>query len=249
MAPDRVDESPSVVWAVLQLVEDLVPAGDLDAMLAALPLEDRARIRRFRRAADRRQRVAATLLLRRVLARATGRPEPRLNIRRTPSGRPRLDDLAYNGDFNLSHHGPWVAVAWTNVGRVGIDLATVGEASVHVAPYAFSSEETAYLRTLGCEHQPTMLATLWALKEAYVKALGIGVARRMATITFSPALLAQERFITDFSGESWTFARVYPDPGTVLAVASDCAHEVRFVTWAKKSDSDSEPRSWRDFES
>ena len=219
-------EIPTVVYLAVHHVEDILQDSDLKQLMAELPQHDRDRIGRFRRPRDQRQRLAGTLLLRRALSRAIGRDFENVPIQRTTRGRPFVDSLVYPGDFNLSHHGAWLAVAWTAHGRVGVDLAGIGQVRLKVAQYVCSNEEIAYLDGLAEEPQAQALATLWALKEAYTKAVGFGMSRQAQQLSFRPKV-GQPQFTLFGADPAWTFSVLEAAPATVAAIATDRPHQVR----------------------
>lgn len=227
---DKISEPIHTVWLAVHRVDEILTADNERSDWDGLPQVERDRIERFRQPKDRRQRLAATLLARRALAQATGRPESDLRWQRTALGRPYLIHPEYPGDFNLSHHDEWVAVAWTNEGLVGVDLATIGEVREAVAKYAFSASEWEYLQTLNSGPKKARASTiLWALKEAYGKALGFGMDRRRSRVSFVPATLAGERLVLAAPEAGWEFSVVQHDARTVLAVAHDRKYTLQRV--------------------
>ncbi len=227
---DKISEPIHTVWLAVHRVDEILTADNERSDWDGLPQVERDRIERFRQPKDRRQRLAATLLARRALAQATGRPESDLRWQRTALGRPYLINPEYRGDFNLSHHDEWVAVAWTDEGLVGVDLATLGEVREAVAQYAFSASEWEYLQTLNSGPKKARASTiLWALKEAYGKALGFGMDRRRSRVSFVPATLAGECFVLAAPEAGWEFSVVQHDAMTVLAVAHDRKYTLQRV--------------------
>lgn len=80
--------------------------------------------------------------------------------------------------FNLSHSGEWVLAIFTYRQAVGIDVQEMGEIPeyMEIARNFFTEEETAAIRET---ESPERFYQCWAAKEAYLKALGIGLNKGM----------------------------------------------------------------------
>ena len=75
------------------------------------------------------------------------------------------------------------------VGRdVGVDVEHINRTLTHdVAERFFSPQEVADLRALPEDEQPVVFFDYWTLKEAYIKARGLGLALPLGQFTFHPA--------------------------------------------------------------
>ena len=78
--------------------------------------------------------------------------------------------------FNLSHSGEWVLTIFACQQAVGIDVQKIGEIPeyMEIAEKFFATEEAAEIREAGNSER---FYHYWAAKEAYLKALGIGLNR------------------------------------------------------------------------
>lgn len=138
-----------------------VAALDWEALLPLLPSDRRDRVLACRREEDRRRCAGAGWLLQQALARQ-GIPPAQQNLTYNPWGKPQLpqQDLF----FSLSHSGPLVLCAVADH-PVGVDVDHRCPAAVarrHFAP----EEQTA---------APTDRLRIWTAKEAFLKALGVGL--------------------------------------------------------------------------
>jgi 4'-phosphopantetheinyl transferase len=86
--------------------------------------------------------------------------------------------------FNLSHTEDLVAMAVCRHVRVGIDVEKLSSVSLAVADRFFSAAEVAELRALPADTQPRRFMQLWTLKEAYLKAVGTGLAGGLGRMSF-----------------------------------------------------------------
>jgi 4'-phosphopantetheinyl transferase len=156
--------------------------------LAVLSDDERARATRFHFERDRNSYVLAHALARTLLGRLTG-VEPRaLRFALGPHGRPELEWPASSPRlrFNISHTHGLVACALALEHDIGVDVEHVERRLEigRVAPSVFSPDERRALATLEGEALRTRFFQLWTLKEAYIKARGMGLALPLREITF-----------------------------------------------------------------
>ncbi len=220
LAHDAID-----VW--FAPVDDVLPET-LAAWDATLSGDERERRDRFLFPEHRRQFHVAHGLVRATLSRyaridpgdwafdigAHGRPE----IRDTSGGR-RLR-------FNLSHtHGlVAVAVAWERDIGVDVEAADRRAATLAIADRFFAPTEIAALRAAPAESQQDRFIRTWTLKEAYIKARGMGLALPLQQFAFElhepdGATVAFDARLVD-DPRAWFFAEVRPLPGHRLAIAA-----------------------------
>jgi phosphopantetheinyl transferase len=147
-----------------------------DAELAELPPGDLEPVPREARAARRIQHLAGRALLRTALEDVTGRPASEHEIRMTSRGKP---ECAGGPSISISHSGPWVACAVAAASTVGIDVQAPvpGRMVESIAREYFGPAESEWVGA-----QPESFYMLWVLKEAYLKALGLGLAGGLRTL-------------------------------------------------------------------
>ncbi|MEA1674897.1 4'-phosphopantetheinyl transferase family protein [Nitrospirillum sp. BR 11163] len=151
---------------------------------------EQIRARRFVFEANRREYVAAHGLARLWLGRVLGRSPAALAFTLlTPQGKPGLVDAPAGLDFNLSHTDGLVACAMTlEAGtRVGVDVERGDRRiGVEVATAMFAAEELAWLDARPTGRSGPDLVTFWTLKEAYIKALGLGLSLPTDSFAIAP---------------------------------------------------------------
>lgn len=143
-----------------------------DAILSAEELANVAR-RVFER--HQHEHRVTRALCRGVLARYLGQPPAALRFRRTAYGRPELaPPTPYR--FNLTNTVDLVAIAVSDEGEIGIDAepTTRAEQILDVATIMFTPAEQAGMAALPPAARRTRALELWTLKEAYMKARGLG---------------------------------------------------------------------------
>lgn len=204
-----------------------VDAGVVAALSTLLTGEERTRAARFVRAVDRDTFVIARALVRTTLS-AYGPTPPRdwrfeTNSHGCPfvvpdqAGAPRLS-------FNLSHTTGLAALAVTRGRLVGVDVERVDRVlREDVAGRHFAPDEVRDLRALPADAQPRAFFEYWTLKEAYIKARGMGLAIPLADFAFtlSPPAPPTIRFVDGFDDrpDRWQFWQAWPTSDHRLALA------------------------------
>ncbi len=169
------------------------------------------------------------LMIRTLLSRYFPEIEPRdWKFSFNPYGKPIVENAPLPIDLSLSHSGGFVVLAFTLGAEVGIDIECA-RASLDVADLAssvFSPGELVFLLA----QQPSRLAEtfyrFWTLKEAYIKARGMGLSLPLDQFTFrlpQTDELPQRVSITFDSGiedspDSWWFG-VESYRGHAVAIA------------------------------
>jgi 4'-phosphopantetheinyl transferase len=148
---------------------------ELAAFEATLSEEELARMRRLRFAEDRARYAAGRGWLRRILGEETGRDPGELRFIYGPHGKPALDD---GPAFNVAHTREHVAVALAPRGDVGVDIEAIADFKElpDLAARYFSPAQRRELAARMPERRPTSFACVWSVKEAAIKALGLGLA-------------------------------------------------------------------------
>jgi 4'-phosphopantetheinyl transferase len=132
--------------------------------------DERARILRFRFVKDRVAALAGQLLIHFAL-RSTGLPEGAcLQIRRTPYGRPYLDESI---DFNISHSGEYVVCCVGSASRVGIDIEEMRDIAFQDFEEVMNQAEWDRIKS-SPKPQETFFQ-YWTKKESIIKADGRGL--------------------------------------------------------------------------
>ncbi|MBL9090150.1 MAG: 4'-phosphopantetheinyl transferase superfamily protein [Planctomycetaceae bacterium] len=152
----------------------------LAALAATLDDDERTRMTRFLFERDRRSYAISHGLLRIILS-AYAAVEPSLwRYRHNDYGKPEIAEPAQHCAlrFNLSHTRGAMLCGVTRDGELGVDVeATARDAScVELADRYFSPSEVADLRRLPIDARRDRFFRLWTLKEAYIKARGMGLA-------------------------------------------------------------------------
>jgi len=211
-------------YAFTAAVADPERADRCRALLAA---EEREREQRFRFVEDRQSYLLAHALVRSVLGQLCGAEPAALRFEAGPHGRPELcwPERAPRLRFNLSHTRGLVACAVALERDVGIDVEHIDRRVDidQVARSVFSDAERSALGRLAQERRRLRFFELWTLKEAYIKAVGKGLALPLRAITLDLDSPRAPRIAFDAplddSPDAWWLDVRRQGPAHVLAMA------------------------------
>lgn len=160
---------------------------EVSSYLQVLSPDEVRRADRFVFRRDRNHFIVARGTLRTILARYLPLRPADLVFSYSPLGKPALA-LEANGEclrFNVSHAGDFALYAVTDGRRVGIDIEQVvpERAEEGVARLVFSTHENQVLQMLSGSERVEAFFSYWTLKEAYAKALGMGLQLPLTGLT------------------------------------------------------------------
>jgi len=182
--------------------------GLLARYLALLQPEERDRHGKFTVERLRHEHLVARALVRTVLSSYLPGAPAAWRFRPGPHGRPELDP-PQPLRFNLSHSGDLAICAVSGGAEVGVDVEPYARAEkiLGLAGRVLSDRERTALPALGPEQALGRALTLWTLKEAYVKALGIGISVPLRSLSFSvgDGPIGLESELAPDEGSRWCF--------------------------------------------
>lgn len=170
--------------------ESITPA-QWGVALGLLPEAEALKVRRFYHDKDRRLALGSLLLQRAASSWVLGKPFGGVAIERAqPHNKPYVDATGTRlpgWNYNVSHHGEWVVLACEPVGAVGTDVVDVTDRPFdamtateylshfqrHLTPAEWDGLTD--LAAKGEAGQYRAFHRIWAMKEAYIKALGLGL--------------------------------------------------------------------------
>jgi len=233
------------------LFTDEVTEGSLLAAYATwLTDEERARHDRYLFEHSRHEYLLTRALVRSTLSRYAPVAPAAWRFRANDYGRPEIDDPRYRHlRFNLSNTRGLVACVVAVEREVGVDVedtTRTGE-TVSIADGFFSRAEVEALRACPPEGRRSRFFDYWTLKEAYIKARGMGLSLPLDQFSFlldpgAPIRIAFGPQITD-DPATWQFAQLVLPPRppgsppggsrhrTAVAVRRSPGEEVSFKLW------------------
>jgi 4'-phosphopantetheinyl transferase len=218
LRPGQVD-----VW--LTSLQAINPVHER-ACLCLLSDDERARWQRFLVPHAQLQYLVTRVLVRTTLSQYAGIPAAGWRFETNGHGRPRLSPMhgVRNLHFNVSNTTGLVVCAVARHEEIGVDIE-FGSRDVDIdrlAESVFAPAELADVRGAGPEDQLGRFYAYWTLKEAYIKARGVGLSLPLDAFWFeldrpSPILRVTER-AADVP-ERWRFYRYAPTFEHIMAVA------------------------------
>jgi 4'-phosphopantetheinyl transferase len=218
--PLRFGQREVQLWGIWLTASDAV----LAYYRSTLSLDERQRAERFAFENLKRSYTLSRGGLRILLAHYLGCPPNQIELIRGPKGKPALPGSA-RIQFNASHSGQIAVYAFTVGCELGVDVEQLRELdeSESISARFFSAEEAAELLSLKPEDRVLAFFRCWTRKEAYVKAIGEGLAIPLNRfqVTLLPGVPA--RFVqvaSDFENAgAWTLHHLELAPGYVGALA------------------------------
>ncbi|KAG6974131.1 hypothetical protein JG688_00003224 [Phytophthora aleatoria] len=249
-------------------------------LLLQLPDHEQKQVTRFMFAKDQKLALSSRLLQRQLIHELFGVKYDTIDIVRTPENKPYWNrppgNLAPSSwNYNVSHHGTIVAIASNSRALVGVDVVrltdrphrkTSIEEFFRAFAGHFNAGEWEYIRGADDEDgQYAHFYRLWSLKEAYIKAVGIGLGFSLLRAEFVRVnSIGEEQWNLLLDGElssDWRFTSTQVDADHLVSVAygpfsamwkpetSSIFHADKFpdVHNATNTDKTEESTSWQEW--
>ncbi len=213
---------------------DLLDEEAAGACLRLLSEDEHERWRKFRFERHRREYLATHALARTALSHSSSPPPEAWQFKLNAHGKPSVDPEC-ELRFNLSNSPDLVVCLIGKRMEVGVDVEPRARAKsiAEVGERMFSTEELAQLDSLREEQRPERRLRLWTLKEAYIKARGMGLALPLDRISFLFDEPEQIRMVLDPSLDDeprrWRFCLLdHADHCIALMVENSAAPVLHF---------------------
>jgi 4'-phosphopantetheinyl transferase len=194
--------------------------------------DDRRRLTAGMAARRRAEYLAGRALLRYALERYTQRPAASFRIVVAAEGRPECVD---GPKISLAHSGNVVVCAVTECDAVGVDVETRGPRSAigGIAERYFTPAEAEWVAV----DPDARFRMLWVLKEAYLKALGVGLKGGLARLE---CRIEPPRIVAHASGGAVPQLALWRGPDCDIGVAALGARSLTVVAqrWAVADEPD-----------
>ncbi len=207
-------------WAVslAALPGDLPTSG-----IAVLSPHERQRAARFRFDQHRRNYIASHVALRSLLAHYLRQPPASLTIEADADGRPVLcaPDAALH--FSLAHSASTALIAVSCLAPVGVDVEEEHDVPdyMEIARSHFARGEFKAIHRLPPEQGLAAFLATWTRKEAFVKALGLGLRCRLDSfeVAVPPDEPPRLLWAREENPAAWSIVQPESGVGHVSAVA------------------------------
>lgn len=203
-------------------------AGRLTRALSWLRADERARFDRYRHQEDAHMFLLGRVMARTLVGRALGLDPMRWRWREGDRGRPEIDEPGVALHFNLAHSARLVACVLGHRREVGVDVEDLHRRPLarQIADRYCSPAERASIDGAGPTDWHDRFLTYWTLKEAYLKARGLGIAVPLRDVNMTVVGDgARVDFLASLAGTDtqWGFHLASPTARHVMAVAAATA--------------------------
>ncbi|XP_075707698.1 L-aminoadipate-semialdehyde dehydrogenase-phosphopantetheinyl transferase [Rhinoderma darwinii] len=201
--------------------------------------EEKQRIAQFMFTRDAKAAMAGRLLIRKLIAEKLQIPWDKILLDRTAKGKPFLvsgvPPPLTNFNFNVSHQGDYAVLAAEPELQVGVDIMKTDwpgsgstEEFFRIMHRQFTEREWHSIKSMGSDWaQLDMFYRHWALKESFIKAIGVGLGFNLQRIQFEVSPLhmdmgqvyTQTKMWLDDEEEDWSFEEILLDEKHHVAVA------------------------------
>lgn len=214
------------------------PASRLQDLAQTLSESERIRAERFHFEKDRKRFIIGRGLLRTILGCYLDIEPSRVQFSYGSYGKPALAETSGPSAlrFNLSHSHFLALYAVTNQREIGVDiehLRPMPEAE-QIAKRFFSARENAMFRALTPSQKDEAFFNCWTRKEAYLKAIGSGLAEPLEQIEVTLAPGEPARLLSipgaTHTAERWFLQHLTPASSYVGALAVE-GHNWRLACW------------------
>ncbi|MCR3758495.1 4'-phosphopantetheinyl transferase superfamily protein [Clostridium felsineum] len=129
--------------------------------------KEKEKILKYTRYEDSLRSLQGELILKNILS------LDKVQLKYNKWGKPELtNDSGIH--FNISHSSEWVAVGISSK-PIGVDIQKVDKIDLSIAKSCFSKNENEYILSLPSNERKDAFFKLWTLKEAFIKAKGMGL--------------------------------------------------------------------------
>ncbi len=220
----NLPENEIHIWQVA--LSDVDPAALTQQALARLQAKEIVRYERLVQQRHRLEFLLGKWLTRICLSEYTGLALGDWQFTYNAYGKPQpREGLGVQAPyFNLSHSHGRAVLAVGRTPELGVDIEFTGRKRrvAQIAHRYFAEEEIQALRALPHSDQPSRFYELWSLKEAYIKARGLGLAipLRSFAYSFSPDRLELNEMSRSSAAQwRWQTWQLYTGQMYALALA------------------------------
>ncbi len=235
-----LDEGEVHVWRAFR--DDAAPL--LAQLAQTLSSDERGKAESFPFFRERNRFVVARGVLRAILSRYLSVAAADIRFTYGEAGKPELATTSHSGQirFSVSHCGALAVYGIVRERQIGVDIERVRPFRdvERVAERFFAASEWAALRRLPPELRDEGFFNCWTRKEAFLKAIGVGITHLLSSfaVTLRPgdpaAFLELEPNVARRT--QWKLEHLAPAAGHVGALCVEApVHSVRYYGWCSSS--------------
>ncbi|KAB2332153.1 4'-phosphopantetheinyl transferase superfamily protein [Cytobacillus depressus] len=187
--------SPKAVIALMNFTP--VSEQTFNELLDKCSVDERESILKYKQPLDQLRSLLAVIQIKYCWKKYFN-VERELSIKKDKYGKPKVDQ--WIGDISISHSAEWIFTGISSEGKIGVDIESLN-------PFPFlegteelflSEKELSFFRTIrNVEESKRYLLTLWTLKEAYLKEVGIGLTQlNLTSLSFNYNGKSKSKYFT-----------------------------------------------------
>ncbi|MGD1917469.1 MAG: 4'-phosphopantetheinyl transferase family protein [Pleurocapsa sp.] len=237
--PPVIDKSKVHIWRANL---NFSPA-EVVRLTAFLSTDEIARANKFRFPQHKRRFIAARSILRQLLSNYLNISPNNIKFDYGDRGKPKIieSNTANSLQFNISHSQEYALFGFTTSNLIGVDLEYLREMpdAVKIAQRFFSPREFDLIKNLTPQQQSQVFFKLWTAKEAYLKAIGIGLSGSLSSVDIDFTLDNNNTLILAINGNTtiannWSMYSCIPSSNYVGAIAIKtqiAKQQIDFWSW------------------
>jgi 4'-phosphopantetheinyl transferase len=237
--PDRfkLDQHQIQIWRV----ELNASADRIQQFKSILSADESARADRFHFDQHRDRFIVGRGILRTILSKYLNLPPDQLQFQYGSYGKPSLIPMSDPAvQFNLAHSDDLALVAIALQHPVGIDLEQIRVMPdvEQLSQRFFAAREHQALCALPTTEQQTAFFRYWTCKEAYLKAIGSGLAHELNQIEIDLSRTLARLHPLDRSETTapWSLWELHPNPNYAAALAAKGNNwQLTYWQWSEQS--------------
>ena len=222
--PAPLPEHEAHIWLVKpESIRESAVLADFRALLSP---QEREQCDRFHFPEDSHRYLVSHAMVRIALSSYIGLAPAELHFSRSKRGRPEIANSDAPGiSFNLTHTRGLAACIVTRSGECGIDAEKLDSRHhlTGIAQRMFAPEEYRQLKHMSGVELAEAFFTRWTLREAFVKAKGIGISYPTRKLHFciEDDDTIRVRFVSDLDEDDsyWQFRLLRPTGEHIVAIA------------------------------
>ncbi len=194
LAKQQLADNEIHLWSLAP--EQINIEHKLDSLIPLLSKSEVHKVQRYRHPKGQHDALITRLFIRSILALYTDQAPQDLRFTITAQGKPELCNGTLPIRFNLSHNNDLIICAVCLDHDIGCDVESLAR-KINIESIAkryFSSDEYQSLQMLSPAAQKTRFFEYWTLKEAFVKATGLGISQGLNSFSFNIAAAEKTTF-------------------------------------------------------
>lgn len=201
-----------------------MPAARQTEHEACLDGRERERAERYRHLPSRKRFVAARGILKRLAGAYLGREANELSFAIGEHGKPYVSEReSLPLRFNSTDSDDVALFAFCLAGEIGIDVEHRNRKVDHeaLAKRKLSPREYSLYESAGdADERRIRMLSMWTRKEAYGKAIGVGINYKLNSIDLAGDGEDGRSLIIAPDGLPWEISTIHPDPDIIVSVVA-----------------------------